>query len=370
MHGINEVKPAVELTALGEFADRELEKEYRAHDIAGLTEAIKLISLGLGVLYFLFIIPDFFLIRDAVTFRIILANRSVFLLLVVYFATRVGSIGPDRYFYWVTAYEVLCGVFFLQVYYLYETPDFLIQSFGVITIILAIYLVPNRWVLKLGASTAVALGFFTVSALVTRMVKVNQFSAAVVYITLTIVFTGVSSYQINRYKRKHYAYEKELLYLSTIDQLTGIHNRLRLEEELKKNVDYAKRYKADLSIIIFDVDDFKQINDSYGHQVGDSVLAAIASIVKNSVRATDFFARWGGEEFIILLPNTGKQDAVELAHRLKKSISEYGFGWGGNVTCSFGVDTVREDDDVHSIVRRVDRLMYNAKSKGKNEVMA
>ncbi|HZJ99189.1 MAG TPA: GGDEF domain-containing protein, partial [Tissierellaceae bacterium] len=119
----------------------------------------------------------------------------------------------------------------------------------------------------------------------------------------------------------------------------------------------------------FDIDDFKRINDKYGHIVGDSVIKNIAEIISKSIRDTDIFARWGGDEFVILLPNTDIQQAKEIAERMRKYIRDNLYEMEENITCSFGLASYEKNDTTQSLLRKADDLLFKAKTKGKDRVV-
>lgn len=156
--------------------------------------------------------------------------------------------------------------------------------------------------------------------------------------------------------------------LARVDSLTGALNRTAFEEILNREIKKAERYGGDLSLILFDIDNFKQINDTYGHLFGDQVLKRVASIVSENIRETDIFARWGGEEFMILLPNTGISKAVAVAEKLRRMIEAYRFGEDLTVTVSFGVVSFTNGDDSVRLILKADKALYRAKEKGKNRV--
>ncbi len=164
--------------------------------------------------------------------------------------------------------------------------------------------------------------------------------------------------------------EEQLKELSVTDQLTQIHNRVRFNESLEEEVRISRRYKTDLSLIMFDIDHFKRVNDTHGHDIGDKVLVTIVELVRHSLRETDIFARWGGEEFMILLPHTKQEKAAILAERIRHTIESAAFEIVQCVTCSFGVTQFHEDDTTETFVKRVDAQMYNAKASGRNQVAA
>ncbi len=165
-------------------------------------------------------------------------------------------------------------------------------------------------------------------------------------------------------------WEEELKHASVTDHLTQIYNRVKLTETLEVEIKRAARYQIPLSLIMFDIDHFKKVNDTYGHDAGDSVLVTVVEIVNKMVRDTDFFARWGGEEFILLLPSTGEEDAFCLAERIRKQIGSTDFEQAGTVTASFGVTeyVFAETDD--ECMKRLDDALYRAKNNGRNRVEA
>ncbi len=163
--------------------------------------------------------------------------------------------------------------------------------------------------------------------------------------------------------------------LSETDPLTRIFNRRKLENALAEYVKLAFRYNRPLSVIMFDIDHFKEINDNYGHQVGDNVLFELANLVKINLRETDLFARFGGEEFMILMPETNLAYAKAKAESLRKLIGENTFKFIYRLTCSFGVIEYGEKDNpgnvrdiIGSLVGRVDNALYRAKENGRNRV--
>ncbi|WP_197079425.1 GGDEF domain-containing protein [Desulfosporosinus sp. I2] len=157
--------------------------------------------------------------------------------------------------------------------------------------------------------------------------------------------------------------------LSTKDPLTNAYNRLKFNEALSSELEVAKRYGNTFSLIMFDIDHFKQFNDQNGHSFGDKVLKAIANLVQESVREVDVFARWGGEEFVILLPQTHCQEASALAERLRALIYKESLKKEMDLTCSFGVTSFLSQDDQELIMERVDRALYKAKEGGRNIVV-
>ena len=162
-----------------------------------------------------------------------------------------------------------------------------------------------------------------------------------------------------------------LEYQASHDKLTGLFNRNRFDELYEKEIKRARRYNNDLSLILFDIDNFKMINDSYGHQTGDEVLKEIAKIILGNVREQDINVRWGGEEFLILLPQTNLLGAFTVANKIRTSIETNIFTTNSlNITASFGVTQLLENDDESSFIARSDKFLYEAKKTGKNKVVS
>ena len=173
---------------------------------------------------------------------------------------------------------------------------------------------------------------------------------------------------ITKFKEKSNILE----YQASHDKLTGLFNRNKFDEIFAKEIKRTKRYKNELSVIIFDIDNFKMVNDTYGHQIGDEVLKDISKIALDNVREQDITTRWGGEEFFILLPQTNLSGAVIVANKIRTSTQNHIFTEKSlKITASFGVaQFCIENDDEKTIITRADELLYEAKRTGKNKVMS
>ena len=167
---------------------------------------------------------------------------------------------------------------------------------------------------------------------------------------------------VTKYKKM----EEELYTLAITDPLTQAYNRRYFMQVLEQEIERAKRSKQVFSLIMIDLDHFKKVNDRFGHAAGDLVLKSLVNLIRKRIRKTDTLARWGGEEFILLLPDTPEEKAVELAEELRNKLSSLDIAGVGRVTASFGVTGLCEDDTADSIVIRVDRMLYEAKSQGRN----
>ncbi|SHK33180.1 sensor domain-containing diguanylate cyclase [Thermocrinis minervae] len=157
--------------------------------------------------------------------------------------------------------------------------------------------------------------------------------------------------------------EERLRYLSTHDYLTELYNRRAMEEFLQKELERSKRYGTPFSIILVDVDDFKKINDTLGHQVGDAVLKDLSKLILRNLRKSDVIGRWGGEEFLVILPMV--KDPIPIAEKLRSKVQE---SFRGMVSISAGSTSYKEGDSMDTMLLRADKALYLAKSKGKNRV--
>jgi diguanylate cyclase (GGDEF)-like protein len=163
---------------------------------------------------------------------------------------------------------------------------------------------------------------------------------------------------------------REARQLADLDALTGLHNRRYFHETLAREVARAHRYGRQLALVVFDLDDFKAINDRIGHLAGDSVLAETAERVKDVVRSADVACRVGGDEFAVLLPESVASDADQLYHRLLGAVGSRPVGQAGRLSVSAGIAELRDDDDPTSFFERADEALYRAKERGKAQVVA
>lgn len=162
--------------------------------------------------------------------------------------------------------------------------------------------------------------------------------------------------------------EQKVHLLATTDSLTGIVNRREFTRILKGEMERTIRYGTPLSLMMYDLDSFKQVNDTYGHDVGDDILQAVTRLVNDHIRGVDVAARWGGEEFMVLMPQSNLAAAGTAAEKLRRVIETYRFDKVNIVTLSFGVTDFAPRDDSNSLLKRVDQALYMAKARGKNRV--
>lgn len=163
------------------------------------------------------------------------------------------------------------------------------------------------------------------------------------------------------------AYHK-LEVISSTDKLTGIFNRRQCDQALRDEINRSQRSNVLFAVFMLDIDHFKRINDTHGHHVGDIFLKQFCQLIGNNIREVDFFGRWGGEEFLLILPATGAEQAVQKAEQLRVLVSEFPFDIVGQQTTCIGISIYRTDDDVNSLLIRADKALYFSKENGRNKV--
>lgn len=157
--------------------------------------------------------------------------------------------------------------------------------------------------------------------------------------------------------------------VASTDYLTNIYNRRKIDEILNIEIARSERYKKSLGICLLDIDNFKKVNDIYGHQEGDKILKSIALLLQQNIRKSDYIGRWGGEEFLIIFPEANDKSISCLSEKLRVKIMENNFDTVGQITASFGVSKLCIGDDIQSLVKKSDKALYQAKKEGKNRVV-
>lgn len=263
----------------------------------------------------------------------------------------------------------LGGFFDISAAYTYYDKIFYFFSLPILTLFLVYYFFKGDTDTKLITSSFMIISLYWIYSFLIayHILPWTEYpSDAAIFLCLLIL-----SYAI--VKRLSYTskleYENKQLYiLSSTDYLTKLYNRKELDELLTKAENIAKRYHDEFSIILLDIDDFKKVNDTYGHLAGDEFLIEFGNILTSVTRETDFVGRWGGEEFLIICPKANKENALKAAENLREEIEKHKFKKVEHKTASFGVSTYKEGDSLIELVARADEAMYASKSQGKNKV--
>jgi diguanylate cyclase (GGDEF)-like protein len=182
-------------------------------------------------------------------------------------------------------------------------------------------------------------------------------------LSLLFVMIITNIFIVNIIKVKNVAEKKAIT-----DKLTGLFNRSIIDTLIQVEIERAKRNNKPISVLLFDIDHFKKINDTYGHDKGDYALKTIAEIARRTLRKSDYIIRWGGEEFLVILPETDLDGAKKVAEKIRSNVENYNLKVIGKVTVSIGVTMLKMGEPLDNAIKRADEALYAAKNKGRNRV--
>jgi diguanylate cyclase (GGDEF)-like protein len=268
----------------------------------------------------------------------------------------------------VTMFEIAAILIFLFVFSLYPEPDFFIQMLGVMAIIMVTFVIPNMWLLAVGVSVVSAVAFLALARVQIVFLQSGHFFAGLVYLIFEIAVGAIFAMLFKRYQYREFVAKTELERIYSTDPLTKIGNRIKLEEEAEKWLTCCEKDNLPLCMVLMDVDNLKHINDSHGHLVGDTVLYETAQILRANLRDHDVCVRWGGDEFVLLLPCVSASAAHQLAVRIRDAVTSYEFSARIDVSCSFGITQMQRGQSLEQLIAQADKSMYRAKEKGKNTI--
>lgn len=358
------------LNYLLEFEDRQMEREYAQSQTVHSLPYMRTLVFILGIVYFMFFIADYLTGASQAELLLILANRMLVCLMAfgAYWWLSVSK----RYECFYAVYNVgliITAASFIVICLSYEKPNFLRQTLEFIAIILVVFMIPNRWRDKVMVALSISAAYFVVLLLARPQVAVHEIVSGVVYTLLIVALRAVSTYNNELQRRLRHLNGKQLEIMSKTDSMTGLYNRETLNEDLAERIAAVQRVGPEFGIVLFDIDDFKVINDTYGHLVGDRVLLEIVDLIERALPQSCPMYRWGGEEFIILFPDCTEERCVELSNHYCRLIHDTPVD-GIGITCSFGVSCYRAGDTIETLLARTDKNLYIAKGLGKNCVVA
>lgn len=268
----------------------------------------------------------------------------------------------------ITIFELCALLIFLFVLWLYPAPDFFIQMLGVMAIIMMIFVVPNVWLLGVGVALISTAAFLVLASVKIESLPTNHLLAGIVYMFFETAVGAMFALLFRRYQYREFVAKTELERIYSTDSLTKIGNRVKLEEEAEKWLTCCEKDNLPLSMVLMDVDNLKLINDTHGHLVGDTVLYEVAQILRANLRDNDVCVRWGGDEFVLLLPCLSADQAHGLAIRIRDAVTSYEFSARIDVSCSFGITQMRRGQSLEQLIAHADKLMYRAKENGRNSI--
>lgn len=360
-----------EINCLAEFKDETMEYDFHESEVKKGLQTSRNMVLIFSIINLLFVVLDSLYLNYAdisvVIYHSLIPRIVILVLGIIVFIFLNKAPNKTTAIKSVIVYAILMyllheyiAVHFAPVDLIFEALDLVIMTFG-------LFIIPNRWITNLCTAALFIMIFEVLTPYTISTLTVGTKILIAIYLFLNVLVVSLLIYRINVQKRVNYFQQLQLEALAKTDVLTNSPNRAACD----KTLNCMCESNSDFSLIIFDIDDFKRINDTYGHISGDEVIVRIINIVKGVIRADDIVARWGGEEFILILPRTKLIAATEIANRIKEFIATIEHGRiKESVTASFGVTEFKLGDDTKSIINRADQLMYLAKEYGKNKVVS
>jgi diguanylate cyclase (GGDEF)-like protein len=348
------------------FIKSNMKSSYLDYQLITQRNFSAIVALFVALFNGLLLLPDLILIDKDNEKLIILILRLIYSSLLIGFYANIKKFRSFGHFSFVVTFLELFEVFiFLFVLSKYNPPDFMIQSMGMMIINIVIFLFPNRWFNMLFVSILSTSGF-----LIYSYIKLNpsDFMTGMIYLIISIALCSIFAFNLDKHQYNEFIAKNELIRINSTDQLTNAFNRYKLIEEFDKWEKYCRRYNLPMSLILFDIDKFKNVNDDNGHILADSVLVELVTLIVGQLRSSDVLARWGGDEFILLLPNTAVSDAANICERVRKTIEEFSFTNSIKITCSFGITGMKADSNLDSMLEEADKTMYIAKNLGGNSI--
>lgn len=346
-----------------------MRSSYYDYKLKASKRYINVLVLITGFINLFLLIPDLTIVPSLGAKISIAIIRAAFFVMLTVIACNVKSINSFKLFsYIITFCEVMGTGILLFVLTQYDNPNFLIQVLGIMTLILIIFLVPNKLQCMLFAALTASAGFFICIYFFITPLNKMEYIASLTYVVIAIVLCAIYAYNTERHQFREFIAKRELERISTTDFLTGTANRLKMIEEAERWISFCKTQVLPLSLVFFDVDNMKTINDQFGHSAGDLVLLNLGRLIQRELRNSDILARWGGDEFVILLPSVDLQNAVDFSMKCEMLVRENITINGFKITCSFGVVGMENNSTFDDLVSKADSLMYEAKQHGKDTV--
>ena len=361
---MREVNKSDNIEASAELS--ELQSAYRKEKLRAAQRMIHIVCGIASTGNFLFLVADLALVQDQ-TIRLVMALvRYVFsIVLILMIRTLQNTKSESLFSALVTLLEAASYAIFLLVFWLYSTPHFMIQTLGLILFVLLLFIIPNRNWNRLVLSIASTVVFFLIAHLKIPSIPMNDLVAAITYASLTIGICAVTAFSTERHMFREFVIKSRLEQTSSTDYLTNVATRIRLEMEAERWIAFCRRQGLPLCVAFVDIDKLKKVNDAYGHAAGDEVLKNIAQFIQSQLRSSDTIARWGGDEFVLLLPNVSLENAVTLLERIQKTSMQIRFAHGGPVSFSSGVVEMGPDSTYLDMVAQADAHMYRSKNDSK-----
>lgn len=299
--------------------------------------------LPLMIMVHLYIMPPFLFVIALMTFKKELYRLFIFLLIIAPIVATIGNLLitsklEDPVLYMTELYLIIFWTFTVSGLRLWQA------TISVISILIAIFIV-TYFFFSLSLESLVMHGFWVLAS---------------------SSFGFLGAYLLERSYKEVFITHEQLEQLAITDKLTGLFNRVKLDELLQDELNRSKNFHHTFGLAIMDIDHFKKINDTFGHQVGDTILKEVGGIITKELRSTDKVIRWGGEEFLIIYVETDQEEVLKRVEALRLQIDQHHFSISNMITASFGLTLYTEDDTIDSIIQRADNALYIAKNNGRN----
>ena len=351
-----------------QFRSQVVEAEFMNYERAASLGIVRVLMLIVGSIFALFIFSDvyFYRYKDIFPVAILLRAIGLTITIVTFFLIRRVKRYNNVLIVVTLAQLVIFAIYLLNLHLL-QANQLYLQFMTAMLFVMAVFLIPNLWKNCVIAACVILAGYITFRVfLLVPAETVSTFMQGI-YLGICLICCAIFLFGRETSRRKQFATEKLLEHMAITDGLTNIYNRARFEHVLGGWIKNKRR--SPFSLLLFDIDNFKKVNDRFGHTAGDQVLVGVSEQVSAHIRDEDIFARWGGEEFVILFGGTGLEKASELAERLRRAVEVNPHADVGKVTISIGIAEYREGETITEFVNRADEKMYEAKKAGKNQVM-
>ncbi|MGB5965468.1 MAG: GGDEF domain-containing protein [Sulfurimonadaceae bacterium] len=302
-------------------------------------------ALALMTTIHLYILPPILFLISLLTFKKDLYKLSIFLVIIAPIVAVVGNLTivanlENPAVYMTEIYLIIFWIFTVSGLRLWQAT---ISAFSTFIVV------------------------FVVSYFLFSLAKEN-FIMHCFWMLASLSFGFLGAYLLEKSYKTVFINHEHLKQLAITDKLTGLYNRAKLDKVLQDELDRSERFDNKFGLVIMDLDRFKNINDTYGHQVGDDVLVEISKLITEHLRSTDKAIRWGGEEFMLIYLEVNREEVLKLTEDLRLKIEQHLFAIVGQQTASLGVTLYKDGDTIDSIIQRADKALYSAKSGGRNRI--
>jgi len=350
-----------------DFQDKAIQKKFDQWMIKSNILQIRLVSALTGLLYMiaalinslivsgdilslmitihLYIMPPFLFLISLMTFKNDLYRLFIFLLITAPVGATIGNLFitsklEDPALYMTELYLIIFWIFTVSGLRLWQST--ISATATVIVILIVTYF------------------FFSLT--------LESFVMHCFWILASFSFGFLGAYLLERSYKEVFSTHEQLTQLAVTDKLTGLYNRTKMDELLQDVLNHNIHSHRKFGLVILDIDHFKEINDTFGHQVGDTILKELGNLITEDLRTTDKVIRWGGEEFMLLYVETDQEEVLELVEKLRLKIAQHQFSSSVKITASFGLTHYNKGDTIDAIIKRADDALYNAKHNGRNRI--